>query len=136
MKKIKELTFEQACEVKGYKAEDCNITLPSAFPSRHAKAMEAISKLFIMVDAANQIANDGKEWSADFTNSETKWENWYSFEKDEEGGSSGFQFNAYGHWYSFSHVGSRLCFISREVGVALGNNEHFMKLWNDFAVYR
>ena len=136
MKKIKELTFEQACEVKGYKVEDCTITLPSAFPNRHAQAMEAIGKLFIMVDAANQIANDGKEWSADFTNSDTKWENWYAFDKDEVGGSSGFRFGDCADWRSGSDVGSRLCFISREVGVALGDNEHFMKLWNDFAVYR
>lgn len=133
MEKIKELTFEQACEVKGYKAEDCTITLPPMFPSRHAKAMEAISKIFIMVDAANQIANNGKQWSADFADDNWKYANWYEY---VEGGSSGFRFIGYGSWSSNSSVGSRLCFISKEVGKALGGNEHFMKLWNDFAVYR
>jgi predicted lipoprotein with Yx(FWY)xxD motif len=137
MKKIQELTFEKACEVKGYKVEDCAITLPPMFPNRHAKAMEAVGKIFIMVDAANQIANDGKEWTADFSDGDTvKWENWYEYVEDKEGGSSGFRFGDYGRWDSGSTVGSRLCFFSREVGIALGKNKEYMKLWNEFALYR
>ncbi|HEY3406443.1 MAG TPA: hypothetical protein VGK59_23810 [Ohtaekwangia sp.] len=136
MKQIQELTFEKACEVKGIKEEDLVITLSPLYPARHGKAIEAIGKIFIMVDAANQIANDGKEWSADFTDSNLKWENWYEMIEDEEGGSSGFRCNDYGSWYSASGVGSRLCFVSKEVGKALGNNIEFMKLWNDFALYK
>lgn len=136
MKTITELTFEKACEVKGYKAEDCAITLPSVFPIRHAKAMEAIGKIFIMVDAANQIANDGKEWTADFTDDNWKYYNWYEYVGDKKGGSSGFRFSGYVYWFSSSAVGSRLCFISEEVGEALGKNKEYMELWNDFALYR
>jgi hypothetical protein len=133
MDKIKELTFEKACEIKGYKTEDCTITVPPMFPNRHAKAMEAISKIFIMVDAANQIANGGKEWTADFSDPSWKWENWYLFE--DLGCSSGFRFNVCVDWTSASYVGSRLCFFGKEVGVSLGKNEHYMKLWNEFALY-
>jgi hypothetical protein len=136
MEQIKNLTFEKACEVKGYKVEDCIITVPPMFPARHAKAMEAINKLIIMVDAANQIANDGKEWKADFTDDNWKYHNWYEYIQDEEGGSSGFRYVVFVHLCSSSDVGSRLCFISREVGISLGDNEEFMNLWNDFALYR
>jgi hypothetical protein len=131
MEAIKELTFEKACEIKGYKTEDCTITVPPMFPNRHAKAMEAITKIFIMVDAANQIANGGKEWTPDFSDDSWKWENWYKY----MGGSSGFRAYGCAYWVSGSLVGSRLCFFSREVGVAMAENEHYMKVWNDFALY-
>jgi hypothetical protein len=53
MENLRELTFESACKIKGYKEEDCVITLPSMFPIRNARAMEAIAKIFVMVDAVN-----------------------------------------------------------------------------------
>lgn len=136
MKKIEALTFKEACKIKGYKEKDCAITLPPMFPARHAKAMEAIGKIFIMVDAANQIANNGKEWTADFSDDTLKWENWYYFNKAEDGGSSGFRCDDCAAWLSISVVGSRLCFFSKAVGIALGKNKRYMKLWNDFALYR
>ena len=133
MKEIQELTFEKACEVKGYRPEDCAITVPPMYPTRHAKAMVAINKIFIMVDAANQIANGGKEWTADFSDNSLKWENWYEY-VEETGGSRGFLYLGYAYWLSYSDVGSRLCFFSKEVGKALAANAHFMNLWNDFAL--
>ena len=126
MENLAELkTFEDACKVLGLDSEK---VLPdfSAYPEKHQKAMAAHSKLVLIAQAANKIANDGEEWTPDW-NDEDQWKYYPWFEM---GGSSGFRFGDFGHWYSNADVGSRLCFISREVARYVG--ETFIDLYKDY----
>lgn len=121
-------TFEEACKVLGL---DSKKVIPdfTCYPEQDQKSMIAHSKLVIIVRAANQLANDGKEWIPDFSNwDETKYEIWFDYDK----GSSGFRCHDYAHWHtsSYSGVGSRLCFISREVAKYIGNQ--FIDLYNEY----
>lgn len=105
-------TFEDACKVEKL---DPKTVIPdfSCYPEEDRKSMEAHAKLVIIVRAANRLANSGKQWIPDFTNfDERKYEAWFDL---EENGSSGFRFDGYGYWVTGSVVGSRLCFISKEV---------------------
>jgi len=112
MKKFTDLkTFEDACQVLEL---DPKTVIPdfSCYPEKDRVSMVAHAQLVIIVRAANKLANKGKEWIPDFTNyDERKYEAWF----DLEAGSSGFRCRGYVHWYTLSYVGSRLCFISREV---------------------
>ncbi|WP_340074502.1 hypothetical protein [Leptobacterium sp. I13] len=127
MKKYTDLkTFEDACKVL---ALDPNNVIPdfSCYPEKDRVSMIAHAKLVIIVRAANQLANDGKEWIPDFTNyNEYKYEAWF----DLSGGSSGFRFYDYAFWTTGSVVGSRLCFISREVCEYIG--KQFIELYKEY----
>lgn len=118
-------TFEDACKVEGL---DAGKVIPdfSTYPEQDRAAMIAHAKLVIITRAANSIANKGKEWHPDWNNSsEWKYYPWF-----ELGGSSGFRFDGYAFWYSRSFVGSRLCFISEEVGDHVV--EHFLELYKAY----
>jgi len=122
-------TFEDACKVLGH---DPKKIIPdfSCYPEQHRKSMIAHSKLVIIVQAANQIANGGKQWIPDFTNfKEYKYEAWFYL---EENGSSGFRFLDYDGWNAGSVVGSRLCFISREVCEYVANQ--FIDLYKEYFI--
>ena len=112
MKKFTDLkSFEDACQVLEL---DPKTVIPdfSCYPEKDRVSMIAHAKLVIIVRAANKLANKGKEWIPDFTNfNERKYEAWFDLEE----GSSGFRYYVYVYWVSYSGVGSRLCFISREV---------------------
>jgi len=128
MKKLEQLkTFEGACKVEGL---DPKKAIPSfaEYSSKDRKAMIAHAKLVIIARAANRIANGGKEWKADFANQTQGKYTPYFYH--EPGGSSGFRFGVCDDWHSGSHVGSRLCFISREVGEYVGKT--FIKLYNEY----
>jgi hypothetical protein len=120
-------TFEDACKV-----ERLNPTkvLPDfkAFPAGDRKAMIAHAKLVIIAKAANRLANDGKIYKPDWNNDdEYKYYPWF-----EMGGSSGFRCGDFGHWLSFSDVGSRLCFKSSEVATHIG--KQFEALYKQYFV--
>jgi hypothetical protein len=67
--------------------------------------------------------NEG--WTPDWNNtSESKYVPWF------EMGSSGFLFGGCGIWRSDSHVGSRLCFKTRELAEHAGN--HFTDVYRKF----
>ncbi|WP_407266618.1 hypothetical protein [Tenacibaculum maritimum] len=120
-------TFEDACKVEKL---DPKTVIPdfSCYPEADRKSMEAHAKLVIIVRAANRLANDGKQWIPDFTNfDERKYESWFDL---EENGSSSFQFHDYDNWNSHSHVGSRLCFISREVCEYIG--KQFLDTYKEY----
>lgn len=127
LKKLK--TFEAACKMENV---DPKQILPdfSLWSKKDQKAMIAHAKLVIIARAANRIANCGKEWKADFSNT-NQWKYTPYFYHDPRG-SSGFRFYAYDDWYSASHVGSRLCFISREVAEYVGKT--FIKLYNEYFI--
>lgn len=119
-------TFEDACKVEKL---DPKKVLPdfSNYPEEDRKSMEAHAKLVIIVSAANRLANKGNKWVPDFSNrSEYKYEAWF----DLEGGSSGFRSHVYDRWYTHSCVGSRLCFISREVCQYVA--EQFIEIYKEY----
>lgn len=127
MKELKKLkTFADACKVLGL---DAKKVLPdfSSYPKKDQKAMLAHAKLVIIARAANLLANGGKEWKPNFDDhSQWKYTPWFYKEK----GSSGFRFYVYADWYSRSYVGSRLCYISREVAEYVGKT--FVKTYNEY----
>jgi hypothetical protein len=126
MKKLQQLkTFEDACKALGL---DAATVIPdfSAYPTRDHAAMIAHAKLVIISRAANMIANKGKEWAPNWEDyNEWKYCPWF-----EMGGSSGFRFDGYAYWRTRSLVGSRLCFISREVATYIG--EQFEDLYKQY----
>lgn len=119
-------TFEDACKVEGL---DAGKVIPdfSAFPKQHHAAMIAHAKLIIITQAANRIANKGKEWSPDWDSG--KWDKYYAWFW-MNGGPSGFRFCGCDRWGSRSGVGSRLCCISRKVAEHVGNQ--FIELYRDY----
>jgi|GEM_PF-751113 len=107
-------TFEQACELLNI---DSKIVLPdfSNYPEQDKLAMIAHAKLPIIVRAANKLANDGEEVVFDFNDSsQRKYEPWFDMENYSDG-SGGFRYDGCDDWDTDSDVGSRLCYISREV---------------------
>ncbi len=126
---IKKLTFAAAC--KSQKLDPKKVKPDFAYlPIKERKAMAAHAMCVIMVAAANQIANGGKPWKADYTNGEVKYEaRWY-----HKGGSSGFRFYGCDSWSSLSLVGSRLAFKDYDTMRALCDNKVYIKLWNEYAL--
>lgn len=127
MKNFTELkSFEDACKVERL---DPKKVIPDfkAYPAKDRKAMIAHAKLVIIARAANRLANNGKMWKPDWNNG--KWDKYHVYFW-MDGGSSGFRCGDYVNWGSHSDVGSRLCFISREVGNHVGNT--FIKLYKEY----
>jgi hypothetical protein len=113
IKKIK--SFDDACKVEKLNPKK---VLPdfSTYPKKDQAAMIAHAKLIIIARAANRIANKGKEWIPNWSDSsQYKYYPWFYM-----GGSSGFRFHDYDGWLTLSDVGSRLCFISRSVAKEIG----------------
>ena len=124
----KQLTsFEDACKILGLDAEK---VVPdfSNYPEADKKAMIAHAKLVIIAKAANQLANDGKEHKPDWNDG--KWNKYYPW--FYMGGSLGFRCYDYDYWDSYSNVGSRLCYISREVAEYV--QETFFELYKEYFV--
>lgn len=127
MKKFTDLkTFEDACQVLKL---DPKTVIPdfSYYPEKDRISMIAHAKLVIIVRAANKLANDNKEWIPDFTNyDQNKFEAWFDLSE----GSSGFRYGDCDYWHSYSGVGSRLCFISREVCEYVA--EQFIEIYKEY----
>lgn len=127
MKKFTDLKkFEDACKVLKL---DPKKVIPdfSCFPEKDRKSMIAHCKIVLIVRAANLLANGGKEWAPDFSNwDEAKYEVWFDYDKS----SSGFLFDVSDGRGTHSYVGSRLCFISREVAEYIG--KEFISLYNEY----
>lgn len=89
LKQIK--TFADACKVEGL---DAKKVIPdfAGFPAEDRKAMIAHAKLIIIARAANRLANEGKVWIPDWSNSDQfKYSPWYYMS-----GSAGFRFGDFG----------------------------------------
>ncbi|MEM8564917.1 MAG: hypothetical protein AAGF85_00555 [Bacteroidota bacterium] len=128
MKKLEELkTFEDACQVEGLDPEK---VIPdfSVYPEEDREAMAAHAKLVIIAKAANRLANEMQPWSPNWDNG--KWDKYYPW--FVLGGSSGFRYGGYDYWYSYSFVGSRLCFLSYKVAEYVGNQ--FIDLYKQYFV--
>jgi hypothetical protein len=117
-------TFEDACKVLGI--EPSVVPTFELYPDQDRKAMQAHAKLVLIARAANQLANDNKPWQPDWNDyDQYKYYPWF-----EMGGSSGFQYGDYDGWYSYSNVGSRLCFINYDTANYVGNQ--FIELYKEY----
>lgn len=81
-------------------------------------------KAYRLLKLLAKALNQG--WTPDWDNpNEYKYFPWF-----EMGGSSGFRFDASGHWRSASDVGSRLCYKTRELSDYAG--KQFIDVYKQF----
>ena len=103
--------------------------LVSEVNPKHIKALIAYNRLCTIAQAWNKA--DGFE--PDFSNtSQYKYFPWFVYDN----GAAGFVF-AYTHStaaYANAHIGSRLCFKTRERAMQFG--KQFIDLWNDVFLFR
>lgn len=121
-------TFDDACAVEKLNPKKVIPDFKS-YPAKDRKGMIAHAKLVIIARALNRLANKGKQWKPDWNNNQ--WDKYYPWFW-MNGGSSGFRYYDCDLWYSISVVGSRLCYISAEVGKYAGNQ--FLKLYKEYFV--
>jgi hypothetical protein len=119
-------TFEEACEAKGIEISKLLLTYENV-PHEHTKPLLAHSKLLIIAE----VLNDG--WKPDWNNDdEYKYYPWWDMEKTEDN-PSGFSLYYVNCVYTYSIVGSRLCFKSRSLAEHAA--EHFIDLYRDMLTY-
>jgi len=107
-------SFEDACKALNIDAT----ALPevSALPEKHQKALIAHYKLVTIA----QAANDG--WEPDWTNwNEGKYYPWFKIVKQEDNTGFGLSYDDYDFARTYTHIGSRLVFKSREMAEYIGN---------------
>ncbi|MDH7463953.1 hypothetical protein QEG73_21810 [Chitinophagaceae bacterium 26-R-25] len=116
-------TFDDACKALSY-----SNVVPSFenAPEKHRKALIAHYKLIIVTEAANA------GWQPDWADSDQlKYELWPDVIADNSKPSGfGLAYHDYDFWFSFTCVGSRLCFKSRDV--AKYTFEQFKDLFEDY----
>jgi len=112
-------TVEEIFELENLDANAISIT---GIPERHMNAVIAIAKLFVVIDHEN------KNFQPDFTNYR---QSKYSPIVNMDVGFSSYD---YGRWFTFSNVGSRLCFESREKAKTIFNNH--LELYKAFMIYQ
>lgn len=116
-------TFEDACKVLNL---DSTIIIPdfSLFPEADRQAMIDHAKLVIIVKAINgDWVPDWKDWN------QYKYYPWFDMGSPSGGG---FSYGDYVSWYTYSYVGSRLCFETR--GKAKYAGKQFEDLYNSYFV--
>jgi hypothetical protein len=116
-------TFEDACKVLNL---DSTTIIPdfSLFPESDKEAMIAHVKLIIIAKAING------DWVPDWTNGE--WDKYYPWFKMGSPSGGGFSFRDCDSWYTYSTVGSRLCFETREKAKYAG--KQFEDLYKSYFV--
>jgi hypothetical protein len=116
-------TFEDACKALGIEP-----TVPdfSMMPQKHQKALAAHSKLIIIAEAVNE------GWTPNWSDTdEYKYELFPDIEEDSSKPSGfGLSYYDYDDWATYTTVGSRLCFQSREK--AKHTFETFKELFEDY----
>lgn len=110
-----EKIYQAACKKLGINPE--NLPGLSKVRGKYKATLLATHKLMIIRDALTE----GKE--ADWDNDEEKWEPWFWFN------APGFRFDYADCGYTYSSVGSRLCFFSQEDAQFSG--QECIALWAD-----
>ncbi len=125
MKKIK--TFADAC-----KALKIKTTLPdvSLLDKEHHAPLIAHYKLLIIAKALNEGWKPN--WNDD---SEYKYFPYFRVKaSDKKHSGFGFSYSDFDYWYSFTDVGSRLCFKSSELALYAANQ--FEDLYIEYFLYK
>lgn len=117
-------TFEDACAKLNILPEEFKITYPDSLTHPLGKALVAHAKLVIIA----QALNDG--WVPDWSNGDWKYYPWFKF--NDASAVGGFSFIGYDNAHSYSPVGSRLCYKSREIAEYAGTQ--FLDLYRDYMV--
>lgn len=115
-------TFQDACEAVGIKAEHFAAACDAAddTPDEHA-----YKYLKIVAEALNE------GWKPNWNDSsEAKW---YPYFNMDTNAGVGFSYTHYGRWHTFTSVGSRLCFKSKELAEYAG--KQFNSIYKDFLTY-
>ncbi len=112
-------TFEGACKVLKLNPKS---VLPDVkgMPEHHQKAIISHAKLVIITEALNE------GWKPNWKNtSEWKYYPWFKMSS-----GSGLAYDGCGDLYSYSGVGSRLCFKTSELAEYAG--KQFKSLYEDY----
>jgi hypothetical protein len=125
MPQAKIKTFEAACAA--LKLDPKKVTPKVVgFPKQHAKALIAVGKLMIIVQALNG------DWKPDWQDTDQpKYYGWWDLNKDKSN-TSGFRLNYVIYYFYYSFVGSRLCFRSRELAEWAFKQPQIKKLYKEF----
>jgi hypothetical protein len=124
MPQAKIKTFEAACAA--LKLDPKKVTPKVVgLPKQHAKALIAIGKLMIIVQALNG------DWKPNWNDDNPKYYGWWDLEKTKDS-PSGFRLDFVSHYYCGSIVGSRLCFRSRELAEWAFKQPQIKKLYKEF----
>jgi hypothetical protein len=120
VKKIK--TFEDACRFLGLDSK--NLPIVKLLPEKDWRSIIAYYKLIVITRALNE------EWEPDFSDWEQyKYWNWFYM---ADGAAAGFVY-AFKYdvpSYTYTHVGTRLCFKTRKL--AMYAREQFRDLYLEF----
>jgi hypothetical protein len=117
-------TFEDACKAQGISAE---LPLFPHLEEAEQKAMQAHYQLCII----NKALNEG--WKADYSD-DNEYKYYPCLWFDKSFGSSGaFVFGDCNHGYSYSAVGSRLVFKSKDLAKYAATQ--FIDLYRDYFTY-
>lgn len=121
MEKIK--SFEDACA-----ALELTDALPdvSALPEKHRSALVAHYKLIIIAQAINE------GWEPNWNdNNEYKYFPWFEVDaNDKNPAGFGFSYANFDYWLTFTAVGSRLCFKTRDLALYAG--KQFAELYKEY----
>jgi hypothetical protein len=111
-------TFKNACDIAGV-SENLKQLLDYKGGDKDILATQAHAKVIIIAKALNE------GWTPDFSNSnQVKYYPWFKFSP-----GVGFSFDDYVDVFTFSFVGSRLCFKSSELAKYAA--EQFKDIYND-----
>lgn len=124
-------TFDDACAALGLNPFE---EIPFAEPKNdNQKAVNAAAKLFIIANALNG------DWKPNWYNwDEYKYFPWFDLspekQDDDEGPAGGSGFSYYGYFcvYSYSGVGSRLVFKTRDLAEYAG--KQFLDIYRDLMI--
>lgn len=118
-------TFEAAC--KALKLDPKKATPKIVgFPKQHAKALIAVGKLMIIIQALNG------DWKPNWQDTnQVKYYGWWDLNKDSNN-RSGFRLHCVDVCYLNSYVSSRLCFRSRELAEWAYKQPQIKKLYKEF----
>ena len=112
-------SFEDACQLLGIEP---NVPEVSMLPDNHQKALVAHYKLVIIAEAVNE------GWTPDWSDSDQyKYFPWFNMSSSS---GAGFSFGGYDYWFSYSLVGSRLCFKNRDLAKYAG--QQFESIYKEF----
>ena len=121
--KDKVKSFEDACKVLDITP---SVPVVTGIPEKYQKPLIANYQLMVIAEALNE------GWTPDWSNRE--WDKWHPwFDMDDSSSAGRFSFCGSDDRNSLSHVGSRLCFKSRELSNYAG--KQFEDIYRKVFIY-
>lgn len=114
-------SFEDACAALSIEAKLPDVSM---LPAAYHKQNIAHHKLMVIAEALNE------GWKPNWDDS-SEYKYWPYFETNPAG--VGFSYTYCDDWYTFTYVGSRLCYKSDELAEYAG--KQFIDIYNDFLTY-